>query len=247
MLGKASIKSALVLIILCGLFYPRESFAQFTGNKKQKKVSATNMPKYDRRRFHFGINIGTQLTGTAVRTIPDLRALLPDTVYSVTPVWVPGFTMGIETNMRLHENIDMRFTPQLTLSSRQLLFERPAGRVDKFEIEGTYIEFPLYFKFKTDRIGNFRAYMLGGGKYVYDISNKIMAENAADYPVKFGAHDAQAEVGFGLDFYLPYFKFSAQIKGSWGFVNLHYPENNIYNRSIEGLYARSIFITFLFE
>lgn len=206
-----------------------------------------NMPKYDRRRFHFGINIGTQLTGVAVRTIPDLRALLPDTIYSITPVWTPGFTMGIETNMRLNENFDLRFTPQLTLTSRTLLFERPAGRVDKFDIEATMVEFPVYIKFKTDRIDNFRAYMLAGGKYVYDISNKIAAENASDYPVKFGAHDAQAEVGFGLDFYLPYFKFSAQVKGSWGFVNLNYPENNVYNRGIDGLYARSIFITFLFE
>lgn len=205
------------------------------------------MPKYDRRRFHFGINIGTQITGAAVRTIPDLRSLLPDTIYSVTPVWNPGFTMGIETNMRLTENLDLRFTPQLSLSSRTLLFERPAGRVDKFDIEATFIEFPIYIKFKTNRINNFRAYVLGGAKYVYDISNKIQAENAADYPVKFGAHDAQAEAGFGMDFYLPYFKFSAQVKGSFGMVNLHYPENNIYNRSIEGLYARGVFITFLFE
>lgn len=204
------------------------------------------MPKYDRRRFHFGINIGTQLTGVAVRTIPDLRAL-PDTVYSVTPVWTPGFTMGIETNMRITENLDLRFTPQLTLTSRTLVYERPAGRVDQFEVEATFIEFPLYIKFKTNRINNFRAYILAGGKYVYDISNKIQAENANDYPVKFGANDAQIEAGFGMDFYLPYFKFSTQIKGSFGMVNLHYPENNLYNQSIEGLYARGIFLTVLFE
>ncbi len=225
----------------------QHSFAQFTGNKKQKRVVGTNMPKYDRRLFHFGINIGTQITGVGLRTIPDLRALYPDTIYSITPVWTPGFTMGIETNLRLNENLDLRFTPQLTLTSRTLLYERPAGRVDKFEIEATFIEFPLYIKFKTNRINNFRAYVIGGGKYVYDISNKVQAENAADYPVKFRANDVQAEMGFGLDFYLPYFKFSTQIKGSWGFVNLHYPENNAYNRGIEGLYARSIFITFLFE
>ena len=58
---------------------------------------------------------------------------------------------------------------------------------------------------------------------------------------------AQAEAGFGLDFYLQYFKLSFQVKASFGFVNLHYPENNIYNRGIEGLYARNIFITVLFE
>lgn len=89
--------------------------------------------------------------------------------------------------------------------------------------------------------------MLGGAKYVYDISNKVLADDASDFPVKFRGHDIQAEVGFGLDFYLPYFKLSTQIKGSFGMVNLHYPENNIYNQAIEGLYARGIFITVLFE
>jgi len=243
---KSFIKRSLLFLILAISLAPEISYAQFK-YKKQKSVVTPNMPKYDRRRFHFGINIGTQITGAAVRTIPDLRALLPDTIYSVTPVWSPGFTMGIETNMRLTENLDLRFTPQLSLCSRTLLFERPGGRVDKFDIEATFIEFPVYIKFKTNRINNFRAYVLGGAKYVYDISNKIQAENAADYPVKFGAHDAQAEAGLGFDFYLPYFKFSAQVKGSFGVVNLHYPENNMYNRSIEGLYARGVFITFLFE
>lgn len=235
------------MVLFAAIFAPKNALAQFNPYKKNKSITAVNMPKYDRRRFHFGINIGTQLTGVAVRPIPDLRTLLPDTIYSITPVWTPGFTMGIETNLRLNENLDLRFTPQLTLTSRTLLFERPAGRVDRFEVEATMVEFPFYIKFKTNRVHNFRAYVLAGGKYVYDISNKVKAENANDYPVKFGAHDAQLEAGFGMDFYLPYFKFSAQVKGSWGMVNLNVPENNIYNRGIDGLYARSIFITFLFE
>jgi hypothetical protein len=246
MLNKSFIKRSLFLILFLGILAPKSGFAQFN-NKSQKKHVTQNMPKYDRRRFHFGINIGTQLTGVAVRTIPDLRALLPDTIYSITPIWNPGFTMGIETNMRINDNLDLRFTPQLTLTSRTLLFERPNGRVDRFETEATMVEFPLHIKFKTNRVNNFRAYVLGGAKYVYDISNKIAADDAADYPVKFRGHDVQAEMGFGLDFYLPYFKFSAQVKGSWGFVNLNYPENNIYNRGIEGLYARGIFLTVLFE
>jgi hypothetical protein len=246
MSSRRFIKRSLFLILLAVILTPQTGFTQFR-YKKQKQVVGVNMPKYDRRRFHFGINIGTQLTGVAVRTIPDLRALLPDTVYSVTPIWQPGFTMGIETNMRLTENLDLRFTPQLTLTSRTLLYERPAGRVDKFDVEATFIEFPIYIKFKTNRINNFRAYVLAGGKYVYDISNKVQAENANDYPVKFAANDAQIEAGFGMDFYLPYFKFSTQIKGSFGLVNLHVPENNLYNHAIQGLYARGIFLTVLFE
>lgn len=205
------------------------------------------MPKYDRRLFHFGINLGTQITGLAVRTIPDLRSLQPDTVYSVNPDWAAGFTMGIESNLRLNNNFDLRFTPTMILSSRRLFYELPKNRVDKFEIECTMVEFPIYIKFKTDRINNFRAYMLTGGKYTFDIANKVKAENASDYPVKLREHDVSIEAGFGMDFYLPYFKFSMQVKGTFGMLNLHFPENNKYNRAIEGMYSRGIFIQFLFE
>lgn len=215
--------------------------------KKRNEYHGENMPKYDRKVIHFGINLGVVTSWLAIRPIRDLRDLYPDTIYKIESIPQTGFSMGIEMNLHMGNNFDFRFTPQLSLTSRLLQFYRPNGRVDKFSQEQTIIDVPLYFKFKTNRLANFRAYVIGGAKYSYDISHKIGAEDAADYPVKLKPHDVSAELGFGLDFYLQYFKFSLQTKVSWGVTNLLFQENNMYNNGLVGLYSRSVFISVLFE
>lgn len=233
----------MIALVLLSLSIP--GYSQIR-QRRQKTIRTENMPKYDRRRFHFGINLGMIMSTVAIRPIDDLRSL-PDTIYAVNSIWQPGFSMGIETNLRLAEHWDFRFTPTLSLAGHVLEFDRPGGQRDRFEIPSTYIEFPLYFKFKSSRLTNFRAYVIGGGKYVFDMSNKIKAEDAAEYPVKLNPHDIQAELGFGMDFYLPYFKFSTQLKVAWGFLNMKYTEDNMYNNAIDQINARSIYISFLFE
>ncbi|MCZ2443235.1 MAG: PorT family protein [Flavobacteriales bacterium] len=215
--------------------------------RRQKRIAAENMPKYDRRLFHFGINLGMNLNWLAIRPIADLRSLSPDTIYSVNYLIQPGFTMGIESNLRLSNHFDLRFTPSLTLGTKSIVYQRPKGVVNQLDIESTLLEFPLYIKFKSVRLTNWRAYVIGGGKYTYDLSNKIKAEDASEYPVKLRPHDVTAELGFGMDFYLPYFKFSTQVKASFGFLDLKHPENNIFNNAIDRMNSRSVFIQFLFE
>ncbi len=222
-------------------------FAQRTRYKKQKFVFTENMPKYDRRMFHFGINLGIAMSGAAVRPIGDLRQLLPDTIYAVNQAWQPGFTMGIESNLRLAEMWDLRFTPTLTLAGRSFLFDRPNGVVERYDLTSTFVEFPLYIKFKSVRVKNFRAYLIGGAKYSFDISNKVGAKDAAKYPVKTKPHDITADIGFGFDFYLPFFKLSTQMKTSFGLLNLKYEEDNPHNRAIRSIESRTIYITFIFE
>jgi hypothetical protein len=175
--------------------------------RSQKAVKTENMPKYDRRKFHFGINLGISHAGLAIRPRGDLRELLPDTVYGVRSVWQPGFSMGIESNMRLTELLDLRFTPTLTLASRYLEFDRPSG-IDVFQFESTLAEFPVYIKFKSVRLTNFRMYLIGGFKYTFDMSSKVGAEDGASYPIKLRPHDLITEAGIGMDFYTPFFKFS---------------------------------------
>ncbi len=239
------IKHTLIILLFFGTGYVH--LQGQVRQRRQKSIQTENMPKYDRKLFHFGINLGLNMNWLAVRPIGDLRTLQPDTIYSVNYLAQPGFTMGIESNLRLSDNWDFRFTPSLTLGTRSLVYQRPRGVVNQLDIESTLLEFPLYFKFKSVRLTNWRAYVIGGGKYMFDLSSKIKAENAAEYPVKLYPHDLTAEVGFGMDFYLPYFKFSTQLKASFGFLNLKYPENNMFNNAIDQLNSRSIFIQFLFE
>jgi hypothetical protein len=57
------------------------------------------------------------------------------------------------------------------------------------------------------------------------------------------------ELGAGFDVYFSWFKFSAEIKGSFGLKNLALPgeSNEMFYSSIDRLNSRSIMISFLFE
>ncbi len=237
----------LVMVLVLCVGQAKVQAQRTTKRRAQPTIRTENMPKYDRRRFHFGINLGIAHSGLAIRPIPELRDLLPDTLYGVRSIWQPGFSMGIESNMRLSDHWDLRFTPTLTLASRLLEFDRPGGEIDQFQFESTLAEFPVYFKFKSVRLVNFRAYVIGGFKYTFDLSSKVGADDAASYPVKLRPHDLLAELGFGMDFYTGFFKFSPQLKVSWGMMDLHYPEGNLYSRSIDMMQTRTVYISFLFE
>ena len=58
------------------------------------------------------------------------------------------------------------------------------------------------------------------------------------------------ELGFGIDFYTQYFKFSPSIRGIFALTNELVPDedpNSPWTGNIEGMYTRGIFINFTFE
>ena len=55
------------------------------------------------------------------------------------------------------------------------------------------------------------------------------------------------EGGFGIDFYLEYFKFSPQIKISHGILNLLSKDNTVYTQSIKHLRTNGWMLSFTFE
>ena len=58
------------------------------------------------------------------------------------------------------------------------------------------------------------------------------------------------EVGFGIDFYLTYFKFSPSIRGIFSLKNELVKDNDLsspWTSNIENLYSRGLLINFTFE
>ena len=55
------------------------------------------------------------------------------------------------------------------------------------------------------------------------------------------------EIGFGFDFYLEYFKFSPQIKLSYGILNILSEDETVYTQSINYLSTNGWMISFTFE
>ena len=65
--------------------------------------------------------------------------------------------------------------------------------------------------------------------------------------MKIKKDDFLYEIGLGLDFYLPYFKFSPEIKANFGLRNLIVNDGSIYSRSIREMKTRGFSISFTFE
>ena len=83
------------------------AMAQFPIKYKEKKM--INLPKYDRKMFHFGFALGMNYTDIAVKLKEDIQSL--DSVFVVEPKGAVGFNLNIVSDMRLGEHFNVRFLP----------------------------------------------------------------------------------------------------------------------------------------
>lgn len=166
-----------------------------------------------------------------------------------------GFAIGIVSNLRLGNYFDLRFIPSLSFGERDLsyvILAKRAGITDTLSItkpiQSTFIEFPLYVRYKSARLNNMRSYLIGGVKYSLDlISDARRQAKTNETIVKLNRNDFYLDLGVGFDFYTEYFKFGTELKMSYGLRNLLRKEGNIYTEGIESLHSKIFVISFTFE
>ena len=163
-----------------------------------------------------------------------------------------GFGIGFVGNKRLTENTDLRFTPTLVFSDRVLVYEYVGRDALEKKVQTTLVDLPIGLKLKSNRRGNFRAYMIGGGRYSIDISSKKKTDNAliTDPAEKFVNNKRTIlsyEAGIGLDLYFEYFKMSPEIKVSYSLDDVLKHEVNRYVSPIDKLMLRHLTFSLFFE
>ncbi|WP_405395648.1 porin family protein [Maribacter sp. Asnod2-G09] len=163
-----------------------------------------------------------------------------------------GFNVGLIGEVRLNEFLDVRFEPGLHYGSRLMGFpgfedERDAIR----EVKSTYINFPLLLKASTRRYGNFKPFLLGGVSTGLNLgSNEESLDDNSSGTFRMKKWVYNYELGFGIDFYLEYFKFTPSIRGVFAITDELVPDNDPnspWTGNIESLKTRGIFINFTFE
>ncbi|WP_291968000.1 porin family protein [Maribacter sp.] len=163
-----------------------------------------------------------------------------------------GFNVGLIGEVRVNEFLDVRFEPGLHYGSRLMGFpgfedERDAIR----EVKSTYINFPLLLKASTRRYGNFKPFLLGGVSTGLNLgSNEESLDDNSTGTFRMKKWVYNYELGFGIDFYLEYFKFTPSIRGVFAITDELVPDNDPnspWTRNIESLKTRGIFINFTFE
>jgi hypothetical protein len=116
-------------------------------------------------------------------------------------------------------------------------------------VESTYLEFPLLLKLRSDRINNFAVYLIGGGKFSIDMASQKDVNNDIDEDIviKLAKYDYIAEVGGGMDMFLPYFKFGIELKAGIGIPNMLIDDDTRFSRPIQSLRTKTYVLTFTFE
>lgn len=226
--------------ILALFFLPVLLLAQ---NKKLR-----NQPTYDAKPIHFGFCLGINTYDFRINPKVNLPSI--PGFYDVVSETSPGYSIGIISNLRLNNYMDLRFVPTFAATVRYLTFdiEDPYTQersIEKRELESSFILLPIELKFKTERMNNHRWYVLGGFTYGNDLASKEKVED--DRLFKLKRQNMYWDAGVGIDIYLEYFKFSPQIKASFGINNMLVQDGTIPVSGIDKLLSRCILINFTFE
>lgn len=218
------------LLLFCLLIIGLHSMAQ--------RQVVKNLTTFDDKRLHFGFSLGlntldfgiqhynvigdnpnfdpTKLETVGNQTIDANRKIRAD-VATLTP----GFTVGIVTNLRMTESLDLRFLPGMSFGERKLTYNIPieditdTGNKEYYSIKSTFLDFPLLVKYKSRRMNNQRPYLIGGAAYRVDIS-----KTGQEDLVRLKPFSAYLEAGMGWDMYLQFFRLSTELKFSFGLDNI---------------------------
>ena len=228
-------------LILVGLFCI--SFSSF-GQK------VLFQEEHDYKPFYFGIALGISKATFHTHLHPSF--LEQDSIYVAEPLNNGGFNLGLSATVKLSNRFELRFNPQLMFTERNIYYRLKYKDIDygyevNKKVESVITSFPLHFKFNSDRIGNFRVYMLAGGKADIDLASNAKARRADDM-VRINRFDYGIEAGVGFNFYFPSFILSPELKFSNGLSNLHDRNDKLnYSRVLENIQSRMIVFTIHLE
>jgi hypothetical protein len=206
--------------------------------------SQGNLLYVDNNILHFGFSLGINTMDFGVTTSSD-------SVNARVSTLKPGFSVGIISDLRINRYLNLRFTPTLNFSERQLNYYPKTGN-DSVNITSIPICLPIYLKFSSERTGNFRPYLIWGGGVSIDFAT------SKENPVLLKPVDFYTEFGVGCDIYFSFFKLAPELRYSLGFNDMFVPldqrtsgqfspDRQRFSLALSKLTSRMFTLTFNFE
>ncbi|MBC7902700.1 MAG: outer membrane beta-barrel protein [Gemmatimonadaceae bacterium] len=239
---KQHLKGIVAAVVLSVLSF--SSFAQLRDR--------INLPDTDEKAYHIGIVVMGATSRFQISHHP--RFLQYDSVLAVYPENNIGIGIGGMHTLKISNHFEARVVfPQLLFANKSITYElkepdpNNGGKLVKKNIESILLGIPIQLKFKSDRINNFRVYMMGGIKFETDLASKARAKNAEDM-IKLKSMDFGVEAGIGFNFYMRYFILSPEIKISNGLSNSHSRDESLkYSNVVDKLQSRMVVFSLIFE
>lgn len=238
-------------------------------NTLAQRQMVRNLTTFDDKRLHFGFTLALNALDFNIDHYPTIgenpkfNEFLPETIGGEVingnrqiradiSSLTPGFTVGIVTNLRMTEYLDLRFLPGMSFGERKLVYNIPvednnSGDTDFYSIKSTFLDFPLLIKYKSKRMNNQRPYLIGGVAYRIDIS-----KTGQEDLVRLKPFSSSVEVGVGWDSYLQFFRLSTELKFSFGLSDVldngpKETQPQVYTNAFSKLTSNMFIFSFHFE
>lgn len=202
-----------ILFLCLSLIYAGELCAQLRGTRQKVK----NYQRIDNKAFHWGMCIGLNTMNFSIEH--DLNAFKNDSLLCNTTKPRLGFQVQAVLAARLNDFLELRWLPGILMGERHLFFYKNNDLYDdKHRLESSYLTMPLLLKYRSARVNNFRAYVIGGVDGKFDLARTY--RESEDVFMDLKLFDPAYEFGAGVDLYLRYFKMSLELRASWGVRNV---------------------------
>ncbi len=213
-----------------------------SGVLAQQKEGKYQFRKFsDYKKVHWGFTIGINKYDFSI--YKNQNFINSDSVryFGIESYSIPGFQLGPLVEFKLFKYLDLRIAADISFTQRNINYYFLTGTADSsyideklFKVPSSFVELPVAFKYKSARYNNMRMYILGGANPKFDFS-ALKRQKINEEAIKLNPLDIYYDIGLGIEWYLPYFKLSTELKFSQGFLDVLYHDNSIYTAPIDKL------------
>lgn len=230
-----------IFLVLALLFIVETAEAQLFSKER-----LANLENFDKRRWSWGYFLGFNSYDFKFEHINHTGQ--PDIAVEKNG----GFNVGLIGDLRLNDYFNLRLEPGLYYTERNLIYPDFEEERDFLrEAKSTYIHVPLLLKISTKRLNNFKPFIIGGVSTSVNLtSNENNPEDNSVARFRMTTNTYYYELGFGIDFYLFYFKFTPSIRGVFAMSDELIRDNDPnspYTSNIDKMSSRGVFINFTFQ
>lgn len=239
---KRHLRSLQVILLLFIALFSQVAQAQEKVNMNQENLS------YGETRFiSFGFLLGGHVS--SLRPKFSKNFIRQSDTLNIVPGNPFGFSIGFLTNFKAAQYLDIRLMPKVAFYDYNFSFEtRPTNEsVQDAMADFTTVDVPLSFKFKSMRRGNHRMFVTGGVTQTINVTGKKQREENEETGLRLSGNNTTADVGFGADFFFPLFKFSPEIRYSYGLTDMMDSKRSQLGKSFDRVGSHIIGIYLVFN
>ncbi|WP_158638385.1 type IX secretion/gliding motility protein PorT/SprT [Panacibacter ginsenosidivorans] len=203
-----------------------------------------NRPDHDALPYYFGIHLA--YNNTYLHPSKSYKFLQDDSILTAEPGASGGVALGFLATFRYDNRFEFRLNPNLVIGGAKYFtytLKNPLpgeALTQKKTLPSSIFTFPVQVKFNSDRIDNFRVYLLLDGYVSTDLMANAGNRNAEDL-IKLKKNDYGVETGIGCNLYMKFVTLSPELKFTYGMANLHARDANLkYSSVFDKLQSRMI-------